>query len=158
MSEEASEHQFSRGSSLSLFSGFGGASTVSGGGSDPGVGGGFGGVVNIEELTDDQLETTVDDLKTALRILILETLMFETFYERLLAGQAQIRATPTDSAGMYSQVTRNAKSQKRVPAEAPKDCTIPNLGAHHAHGYTQLFYSSLSDERGLLPLFNTPTN
>ena len=104
MSEDASERQFSRGSSLSLFSGFGGASTVSGGGSDAGgVGlGGFGGLgggaaVNVEELTDDQLEATVDDLKTALRILILETLMFESFYERLLSGQAQIRATPTDS-------------------------------------------------------------
>ena len=98
MSEDASEQQFSRGSSLSLFSGFGGASTVSGGGSDPGCGGGFGGgAVNVEELTDDQLEATVDDLKTALRILILETLMIESFYERLLAGQAQIRATPTDS-------------------------------------------------------------
>ena len=103
MSEDASERQFSRGSSLSLFSGFGGASTVSGGGSDAGgVGlGGFGGLggaaVNAEELTDDQLEATVDDLKTALRILILETLMFESFYERLLSGQAQIRATPTDS-------------------------------------------------------------
>ena len=101
MSEDASEQQFSRGSSLSLFSGFGGASTVSGGGSDPGGGfggfGGFGGAVNVEELTDDQLEATVDELKTALRILILETLMFESFYERLLAGQAQIRATPTDS-------------------------------------------------------------
>ena len=112
MSEEASEQQFSRGSSLSLFSGFGGASTVSGGGSDPGGGGfgGFGGAVNVEELTDDQLEATVDDLKTALRILILETLMFESFYERLLAGQAQIRATPTDSGihnhkWCHSQIT-----------------------------------------------------
>ena len=101
MSEDASDQQLSRGSSLSLFSGFGGASTVSGGGSDPGIGGllatGGAGAVNVEELTDDQLESSVDGLKTALRVLILETLMFESFYERLLAGQAQIRSTPSDS-------------------------------------------------------------
>ena len=107
MSEDASERQFSRGSSLSLFSGFGGASTVSGGGSDAGGVGLGGAAVNVEELTDDQLEATVDDLKTALRILILETLMFESFYERLLSGQAQIRATPTDSG----TVLRSDKSQ-----------------------------------------------
>ena len=122
MSEDASERQFSRGSSLSLFSGFGGASTVSGGGSDAGgVGlGGFGGLgggaVNVEELTDDQLEATVDDLKTALRILILETLMFESFYERLLSGQAQIRATPTDS-GIQKRQKPNYDQRKRIKAD-----------------------------------------
>ncbi len=84
--------QFSRGSSLSLFSGFGGTSSVSGAGSDPGGVGLGGGIINVDELTDDQLETAVEELKTALRLLILETLMFESYYERLASGQVQVQA------------------------------------------------------------------
>jgi hypothetical protein len=99
---DASEQQFSRGSSLSLFSGFGGTSSVSGGGSDPGGLGG-GAIVNVDDLSDDQLETTVDDLKSALRLIILETLMFESYNERLLSGQVALGTETSSTIGQGSE-------------------------------------------------------
>lgn len=69
--------QFSRASSVSVFSGLG-TSSVSG----AGAGASDGGHVNVDDLSDDQLEQAVEELKAALRTLMLETLMFENYYER----------------------------------------------------------------------------
>ena len=92
MSEHSGEQPpLSRGSSLSIFSGFG-TSSVSGG-SDSGGGGG-GHVNNVEDLSTHQLENVVDDIKSSLKLLILETLMFESYYDRLMSGQVSL--TPTD--------------------------------------------------------------
>ena len=95
MSEGSGDQPFSRGSSLSLFSGFGGTSTVSGAGSDPG--GVAGPIINVDELTDEQLEVAVEEVKTSLRLLILETLMFESYFERLQSGQVVLQGGETDS-------------------------------------------------------------
>lgn len=75
-----SEHseQFSRASSLSIFSGIG-TSSVSGVSET--------GHVNVEDLSDAHLEQAVEELKGGLRLLILETLMFESYYDRLASGQ-----------------------------------------------------------------------
>ncbi len=81
MSEHSGE-QLSRGSSLSLLSGFG-TSTLSGT-SDSGH-------INLDELSDDRLESLIDETKAALRLLILETLMFESYHERLVSGQVRER-------------------------------------------------------------------
>ena len=90
MSEHSGE-PLSRGSSLSIFSGFG-TSSVSGGSES--------GHINAEDLSNHQLENVVDDIKSSLKLLILETLMFESYYDRLMSGQVSL--TPTDPSGGHS--------------------------------------------------------
>lgn len=77
----------SRGSTLSLFSGLG-TSSVSGPSES--------GHINIEELSDSKLESLLDEARVSLRLLILETIMFESYHERLLSGQVSL--TPTDDS------------------------------------------------------------
>ena len=80
--------QLSGESSLSLFSGFG-TSSVSGGSDLGGAGAG----INVEELSDKKLESLLEDTKTALRQIVLETLMFESYFERLSSGQISLSPT-----------------------------------------------------------------
>ena len=79
--------QLSRESSVSLFSGLG-TSSVSGPSES--------GHVNVEDLNLEQLETALAETKTSLKQMILETLMFESYYERLVAGQIMMPSLEGD--------------------------------------------------------------
>ena len=108
--------QLSGGSSLSLFSGLG-TSSVSG--ASEATGGVGAAHVNVEELSDSRLEAAVEEVRTSLRLLVLETLMFESYHERLQAGQVAL-AAPSDKDGsgsrkgsgtMFSDSTSETDSQ-----------------------------------------------
>ena len=85
MSISSQQHGFSRGSSLSIFSGgtgsisdirgFGGSIAGGLGGSGSGAGGA--GAVNVDELPDEDLQGVVDEAKTQVRRMLLETQMFQ---------------------------------------------------------------------------------
>lgn len=42
--------------------------------------------MNAEDLSQPQLEAAVDELRASLKLLVLETLMFESYHERLGRG------------------------------------------------------------------------
>ena len=69
--------QLSGESSVSLFSGLG-TSSISGTSETAHL--------NIEELSDSKLDNLLEEQKRAIRTLILESIMFENFFERLVSG------------------------------------------------------------------------
>lgn len=93
MSDHSGE-QLSRGSSQSLFSGFG-TSSISGPSES--------GHVNVEDFSVDQLEIALAEAKGALKLAILETIMFENYFDRLCSGQIHSSGNGLQTNGSFSR-------------------------------------------------------
>ena len=53
----------------------------------------------MDELSDARLEQLLEETKLSLKLLILETLMFESYYERLAQGLVSLTPTENSSSG-----------------------------------------------------------
>ena len=84
----------SRGSSVSGLSGAAsscGGSTGTGGASEP--------LINLDELSDEQILTLVNETAIAVEKLHMETVMFEKFYEKLGGGETVMTSRERTESG-----------------------------------------------------------
>jgi hypothetical protein len=118
------------GSSLSLFSGLG-TSSISGASES--------GLVNVEELSDSKLESLLEEHKASLSLLVLETLMFESFHDRLVSGQISLTPTSHSSGGGGGSGGRKGSGSLSADTTSDTDSQPPTTGtslldvSHRSH-------------------------
>ena len=122
---EISAHGFSRGSSLSIFSGVastGSVSDIRGFGS---AGGGSSGHVNVDDLNDEELNVVIEDLKVTVRRLLLETQMFQGYYERLARGAPDLPGADPNASQVGS---RKGSTSMTIDSMSETDSQPPTSG------------------------------